>query len=121
MPSSTGHEPVVVQDIVFGTDNVLIRKEKFYSPAEVKTYLAPLPSGYDCQFGPGIKAWAIVLCYSANVSEPKILELFRSTGVVISDSQLSNLLIKGQEAFHAEKTACTWQVWRAALGSILTT
>jgi len=100
-----GHEDVVVQDVVFGTDNVLFRKEKFYSPTEGKTYLAPLPSGYDGQFGPGIKALAIVLCYGANVSEPKILELFRSTGIVISDGQLSNLLIKGQEAFHAEKTA----------------
>jgi len=100
-----GYEDVVVEDVVFGTDNVLFHKQKFYSPAESKSYLAPLPSGYDGQFGPGIKALAIVLCYGTNVSEPKILELFRSTGIVISDGQLSNLLVKGQEAFHAEKAA----------------
>ena len=100
-----GHESVVVQDVVFGPDNVLFHKEKFYSPSEGKTYLAPLPGGYDGQFGPGIKALTIVLYYGANVSEPKILELFRSVGLVISDGQLSNLLIKDQERFHAEKSA----------------
>ncbi len=40
-----GHEPVVVQDVVFRTDNVLFQKEKWYSPAAGKTYLAPLPPG----------------------------------------------------------------------------
>ena len=100
-----GHESVVVQDVVFGPDNVLFHKEEFYSPSEGKTYLAPLPGGYDGQFGPGIKALTIVLYYGANVSEPKILELFRSVGLVISDGQLSNLLIKDQERFHAEKSA----------------
>lgn len=100
-----GHEDVVVQDVLFRTDNVLFHKEKFYSVAEGRTYLAALPSGYDGQFGPGIKALTIVLYYGANVSEPKILELFRSAGSVISDGQLSNLLIKDHKAFHAEKAA----------------
>ena len=108
-----GHEDVVVQDIVFGTDNVLFHKEKYYSPTEGKTYLAPLPSGYDGQFGPGLKALSIVLYFGANVSEPKILELYRSVGVAISDGQLSNLLIKDQEEFHAEKAA----VFEAGLAS----
>ncbi len=100
-----GHEDVVVQDVVFGTDNVLFHKEKYYSPTLAKTYLPPLPAGYDGQFGPSLKALTIVLYFGANVSEPKLLELYRSVGIVISDGQLSNLLIKGQEAFHAEKSA----------------
>ena len=100
-----GHEAVVVQDIVFGTDNVCFHKEKWYSPAQGKTYLAPLPSGYEGQFGPGIKAMAITLCFGANVSEPKALELFREAGVQVSAGQLSNLLIKAQGRFHAEKEA----------------
>ncbi len=39
------------------------------------------------------------------MAEPKLLELFRSIGVVISAGELSNLLIKNQTTFHAEKTA----------------
>jgi hypothetical protein len=108
-----GHEDVVVQDVVFGTDNVLFHKEKYYSPTEGKAYLAPLPVGYEGQFGPGIRALSIVLYFGANVSEPKLLELYRSVGIVISDGQLSNLLIKAQEGFHAEKAA----VFEAGLAS----
>ena len=100
-----GYEDVIVQDVVLRTDNVLFHKEKFYSPTEHQSYLAPLPAGYAGQFGPGLKALTIVLAFGANVSEPKILELYRSVGVIISAGHLSNLLIKDQAAFHAEKAA----------------
>ena len=99
------HEEVVVQDIVFGTDNIRFRKEKWYSPAEHQTYLAPLPAGYEGQFGPSLKALTVALYFGANVSEPKIVELYRDVGVSISEGQVSNLLIKAQESFHAEKAA----------------
>jgi hypothetical protein len=100
-----GHEDVVVQDVVVRTDNVLFHKEKFYSPSAGQSYLAPLPAGYEGQFGPGIKALTIVLAFGANVSEPKIVELYRNVGVVISAGQVSNFLIKDQELFHTEKAA----------------
>jgi len=38
-------------------------------------------------------------------SEPKILEFFSNAGIQISDGELSNLLIKEQDRFHAEKDA----------------
>ncbi|HSX81037.1 MAG TPA: transposase [Candidatus Saccharimonadia bacterium] len=100
-----GYEDVVVQDVVFRTDNVLFHKEKFYSPSQQQTYLASLPQGYHGQFGPGIKSLALVFYYGAQMSEPKVAELLRSVGVQISDGQVSNLLIKDQGAFHAEKAA----------------
>ncbi len=100
-----GYEDVVVQDIVIQTDNILFHKEKYYSSSAQKTYQADLPPGYRGQFGPGIKALALVQYHACNVAEPKLLEFFRNVGIVISAGQLSNLLIKGQEPFHAEKTA----------------
>ena len=100
-----GYEDVIVQDLIFRADNVRFRKEKFHSPAEQKTYLAPLPSGYEGQFGPGIKALSLVLAFGANVSEPKIRALFTEVGIQISDGEISNLLIHNQEPFHAEKAA----------------
>ncbi len=42
-----GYEEVIVQDILLKPDNVLFRKQKYYSPQTGKTYLAPLPFGYD--------------------------------------------------------------------------
>ncbi len=98
-----GYEEVVVQDVVFQTDNVLFRKEKFYSPTEGKTYLAELPRGYEGQFGPGIKSLIWVLYFASQVSEPKIVELLRSISISISEGEVSNLLIKEQEGLHREK------------------
>ena len=83
-----GYEDVVVQDVLFRTDNVLFRKEKFYSPSQHMTYMASLPPGYQGQFGPGIKSLALVFYYGAQMSEPKVAELLRSVGVRISDGQV---------------------------------
>src|SRR2546427_12400153 len=100
-----GYEDVVVQDVLFRTDNVLFRKEKFYSPSQHMTYVASLPPGYRGQFGPGLKSLALVFYYGAQMSEPKVAELLRSVGVRISDGQVSNLLIKDHAVFHEEKAA----------------
>jgi hypothetical protein len=108
-----GYEDVVVQDIIFRTDNILFHTEKWYSPSQHQSYLAPLPQGYTGQCGPGIKSLALTLYFGGQMSEPKRAELLRSVGVQISDGHLSNLLIKDQGAFHAEKAA----VYQAGLAS----
>ena len=108
-----GYEDVVVQDVVFRTDNVCFHKEKYYAASTAKSYLAELPRGYEGEFGPGIKALTLTLYFGAGISEPKILELYADAGVQISKGEVSQLLIKGQEAFHAEKEA----VYEAGLRS----
>ena len=47
------------------------------------------------------------------MSEPKILDLLHTVGMSMSAGQLSDLLIKDQEAFHAERA----EVLRAGLSS----
>jgi hypothetical protein len=99
-----GFQDVVVQDIVFRTENILFRKEKYYSKSNRQTYLAELPAGYHGQFGPNMKAWVLTLYYEGGMSEPKILSVLQTVGMQISAGQLSDLLIKDQEVFHAECT-----------------
>src|SRR2546423_6886701 len=41
--------------------------------------------------------------YADGMSEPKILDFLQTVGMSISAGQLSNLLIKDQELFHAER------------------
>src|SRR6266481_8501010 len=89
-----GYEDVVVQDVIFHTDNVLFHKEKFYSPSQHTTSLASLPEGYHGQFGPGVKSLVLALYYGAQMSEPKVAELLRNGGIAISAGQVSNLLLK---------------------------
>ena len=100
-----GYDDVIVQDIKIETDNVLFHKEKFYSKSEREAYLAELPRGYAGQFGPGVKALTVVLYHAANMSEPKVSEFFEFVGLHISEGEVSNLLIKDQDDFHAEKEA----------------
>jgi hypothetical protein len=40
-----GYRRVVVQDVVLTTDTICFLKDQFYSPAECRTYLAPVPAG----------------------------------------------------------------------------
>jgi hypothetical protein len=108
-----GYEDVVVQDVVFRADNVCFHKEKYWARSTARTYLAELPHGYEGQFGPGLKALTLTLYFESGMSEPKILGLYENMGIQISAGQLSNLLIKGQEAFHAEEES----VYEAGLRS----
>ena len=97
-----GYEEVIIQDILLKTDNVLFRKQKYYSTQTGKTYLASLPDGYDGEFGPGIKALVMSLYYGGNMTQGKLLEFLEALGISMSAGYLSNLLIKNQEVFVAE-------------------
>ena len=108
-----GYEEVIVQDVVVRTDNVLFRKEKFYSATAGRTYLADLPAGYGGEFGPGIHALVLIFYFACQMTEPKILAWFEQVGVQISAGQISNLVIKGHTPFHQEKDA----VYEAGLRS----
>lgn len=108
-----GYEDVVVQDLLLKTDNVCFHKQKYYAPSTRQTYLAQLPQGYGGQYGPGVKALTLALYFGMGASEPKIREFFENVGIQISGGELSNLLIKDQAGFHAEKDA----VYEAGLRS----
>lgn len=108
-----GYVENIVQDLRIGTDNVLFVKEKYSSPSERQVYVPPLPAGYDGQFGPGIRSLVVTLYYAGGMTESKILEFLTQFGISISTGQISNLLVKDQDRWHAEKDA----VWRAGLES----
>jgi hypothetical protein len=100
-----GYEEALVQDVLIRTDNVLFRKEVWYAPSTGQSYRAPLPRGYQGEFGPGIHALVLVVGFGCLVSEAKIRELLTNVGVQIADGTISNLLIKNQTAFHTEADA----------------
>jgi len=82
-----GCEDVVVQDVYLRADNVLFHKEQYYSASQHKSYLAPLPAGYEGQFGPGIKSLVVTLYFGVGTSEPKIQEFLQNMGVQISKGE----------------------------------
>ena len=100
-----GYQEVVVQDIQVSTDNILFRKEKFYSKSTGKTYLSPLPAGYQGEFGPNLRTQVLVLYYASQMTEAKIQEWLSQIGIQISAGQISNMLIKGHDLFHEEASS----------------
>lgn len=107
-----GYAEVVVQDLALRTDIVLFRCERWYSPGLHESYQASLPNGYHGQFGPGVAALGLYLCYQANMSQAKLLELFGSVGLSMSAGHLATLLTE-QPGLAAEYDA----IGRAALAS----
>lgn len=108
-----GYETTVVQDVRIEIDNVRFLKEKFYSPGAGKTYVAPLPAGYQGTYGPGVKALALVFYYASNMSQPKIMDWFAHVGIQLSTGELSQWLSQAWEPFQREKAA----VYEAGLRS----
>jgi len=93
----------VVQDVALRPDTVLFRCARWYAASTRRSYQAPLPQDYRAQghYGPGLKALALQLYYQGQMSEPKILEVLQSVGIVISAAHLATLLID-QPVFAAE-------------------
>jgi hypothetical protein len=100
-----GYERVIVQNLKLTLDNVAFDRAKYYSPSTGKTYLAPLPPGYEGAFGPDLKVLLLGLHHLANVSQPALHTFLTHAGVKISTGFIGEFLIEGQDAFHAEKTA----------------
>jgi len=109
-----GYAEFVVQDVALRTDTVLFRCARWYAPSTRRSYQAPLPEGYadHGHYGPGLKALALQLYYQGQMSEPKILGVLQSVGIIISAAHLSTLLIE-QPVFAAEYEA----IARAGLAS----
>jgi regulator of replication initiation timing len=99
-----GYDEVVVQDIKIKTDNVRFRKKKYHSPSKGQTYTAPLPLGYEGQFGPMIKSWIIVLYFAMNVTEPKIVAFLQTVGIYISAGKVSDIIHSQTGQMQDEKT-----------------
>ncbi len=97
-----GYEEFTVQDLKLVWENICFRRAKFYSPSTNKTYLAPLPKGYDTHFGPNLKSLALWLDYAGNMSQAAIHSLLTCAGVSISTGQVNRLLVEGQDLFHRE-------------------
>jgi regulator of replication initiation timing len=97
-----GYAEVVVQDLMVRTDNIRFLKETYYSPALRKTYIAPLPPGYEGEFGARLKALILSLYYGGNMTQGKVIEFLTDVGISMSGGYLSNLLNNNQEIFAAE-------------------
>ena len=98
-----GYEEVLIQNLLLKTDNVCFKRATYYSASTGKTYLAPLPEGYEGGFGPDLKALVLSLHHLGNVSQPALHTFLTHAGIKVSTGWIGEFLISGQEPFHQEK------------------
>lgn len=99
-----GHQEHTVQNIKITTDNIKFIREVYYSHSQKKTYLAPLPFGYEGGFGPEVKALIMDLYQNGGMSQPAIKRFFETHGIYISSGKISEIMTDDIEIFHQEKT-----------------
>lgn len=102
-----GIKTTLIQDIKFTTDNVAFKRQMYYSPSENKTYISPLPPGYEGEYGPNIKSWIKILYSGVQVSNDNITWLLKTAGSMISDATVSRIITNDyvNDELHEEKSA----------------
>lgn len=100
-----GYQSVVVQDIVIRPDNIKFKKEIYYSAMLKQTFVAPLPPGYQGEYGPGIKALVLDMHHTSKTTESAIHQFLMNHEIDISTATISRMLTDGHEDFHQEKKA----------------
>jgi len=97
------YDSVVIQDIVIKPDNIEFKREVYYSPSLKKRFIAPMPPGYQGEYGPGIKSFILCLYNDSNITEPALYRLLNSVGIVISKATISRIITDDVSIFHEEK------------------
>jgi Transposase IS66 family len=98
-----GYERHIIPEIRIELEYVEFLREKYYSPSEKKTFLAPLPTGYSREFSPSVRALVIAMKYELNSTESAIRQFLTERGLSISSATLSRMLTDKLDLFHQEK------------------
>lgn len=97
-----GCKKFAVQDIVLRPYNTVYELERWQLPDG--TYLTgKLPQNIQGHYGPQLVSYILHQYYGCRVTEPLLFAQLKEIGVLISEGQLSNILIQGKEVFHQEK------------------
>jgi hypothetical protein len=107
-----GYTSYVVQDLVIRPHVVNFRCERWQTP-DGGMMTAPLPAGISGHFGPELRRFVLTQYHQGQVTVPRLLDLLRALGIIISKRQLMRLLIADQDAFLDEAS----DVLRAGLSS----
>jgi hypothetical protein len=99
-----GFKVYTVQDLVLETRVVRYWRPCYRTP-EGRLVIAPLPPEVQGHFGPNLVRYLLSQHYQCRVTMPLLQHQLNDLGILISAGQISNLLTKGHDAFHAEKAA----------------
>jgi len=97
-----GYQKFTIQDIILRSYNTVYELERWRLPDG--TYVTgKLPENIQGHYGPRLVCYILHQYYGCRITEPLLLAQLKEIGVLISEGQLSNILIQAKEAFHQEK------------------
>ena len=93
----------VVQDIHFSTETIEFRRETYFHAETGQHFIAPLPEGYDAEYGPNIKAF-IKVAYSAwGMTLKHIPAQLTCQGIHITPATVSRMAVNQNDVLPQEK------------------
>lgn len=104
-PGSTwnGYTPFNIQELVIKATSVSYLLAQWITP-DGKTLTAKPPGSlHGHHYGATLQAYVLHQYYGCSVTQPQLLESLWDIGISISNGELSHLLSRGHDAFHAEK------------------
>ena len=97
-----GYRDFVVQDPIFKSNNTRYRRAVYRLP-EGTLRVAQRPDDVNSHFGLGLRQNILLQVHQNHVTQNRLLELLRDTGIDILAGQISNILLAGHDAFHNER------------------
>ena len=114
-PDAIRHDTteVIVQDLLLQPEIIRFVREVWLVPSTGETITAPLPQGYQGEFGPHIQALTLTLGHGANVSQPSLLTFFQDAGIAIGKGTIARWLRDHRTTWRSDAAA----IQRAGLAS----
>lgn len=114
-PDAIRHDTteVIVQDLLLQPEIIRFVREVWLVPSTGETITAPLPQGYQGEFGPHIQALTLTLGHGANVSQPSLLTFFQDAGIAIGKGTIARWLRDHRTTWRSDAAA----IHRAGLAS----
>ena len=99
----SGIKKTIIQDVIITTENIEFHRQMYFSKSENKTYIAPLPAGYEGEYGPNLKTWVKTFYSAAQVTIGNIAFVLNTAGSLISAATISRIITNNNNELHDEK------------------
>jgi len=99
-----GYRDYHVQDLSIEAKVICYRRTVYRLP-DGTLRVGKRPNEVDSHFGAGLRQYILQQVYQNHVTQNRLLQDLRERGIDISAGQISNILLKGHDALHAEKDA----------------
>jgi hypothetical protein len=100
-----GTSEVIVQELLLQPEVIRFVREVWLVPSTGQTITAPLPDGYQGEFGPHLRALVWALGHGANVSQPALLTFLEDVGIAIGAGTIARWLCDHTGQWHDEAVA----------------